>query len=160
NSTNNNTTSNGTAPSQSSNTNSANNNYSTTNPTNDQTDFSEYKQSTYIPGSETIYFEDFKLSSNNQSPIGWTVKNIDKSKPGFVTKINGSDDHWLRVPKQGVFFPSKIISLPNEVTIEFDMYVDQQLSNHMYSGLYVAFIARNDMEKYDYMFNKHNEVSL
>lgn len=138
-------------------TNSSNSN---TNTNEDETDFSEYEGSTFVSGKEVLFFEDFSTAQISSGSGNWFVNNWDQENPAQITSLNGKDGNWLKIPRYGHFFPNGFKNLPDNCTIEWDMYIDAETVSEMQSGLRFSFVARDDRENFDLHFNEKPEVTL
>ena len=80
---------------------------------NGNTDYSPYKNFSFIPGEQIIFFEDFKDGSKSR----WGAYDIDNE----VNVANFNGTNWLEV-KSGAFYPLGLKALPKNFTLEFDVY--------------------------------------
>lgn len=125
----------------------------------DDTDFSTYRDFDFVPGEQTLFFEDFSNSSLGSGPTQWTVTGA-KGEPA-ITTISGSESRWLRTPKEGLSFPNAFNDFPDNFTMEFDMYADPEEMSEMMSGLKVVIVQKlADRSEYDQWFNEYPQIFL
>ncbi|GGG96813.1 hypothetical protein GCM10007415_35110 [Parapedobacter pyrenivorans] len=125
----------------------------------DDTDFSSYRDFDFVPGTQTLFFEDFSNSSLGSGATQWTVTG-NKGEPA-ITTIPGSENRWLRTPMEGLSFPNAFNDFPEEFTLEFDMYADPATMNEMMSGLKVGIVKKMaDRSEYDQWFSSEPEITL
>ncbi len=124
------------------------------------TDFTEYKGSSFIPGKDLLFFEDFSTAGLGPGAGNWFVSNWDSENPAQIRTLNIKPGNWLKITRYGHFFPNSFKSLPENCTIEFDMYYDVETVSEMQSGLRLSFVAGDDRENYNLHFNEKPEVMI
>ena len=147
--------------SQSGNTTNSGANQNTTQ--NGNTDYSQYKGSTFIPGKNVLFFEDFATARLGTGNANWHLYEYDPSadfeRPN-VRIISVSDGNWLKMPRKGFVFPNSFKNLPEQFTIEFDMYADPAKMSEMESGFKTNFVAKDDREEYSIHWSTEPAISL
>ncbi len=126
----------------------------------ESTDFTEYKGSSFIPGKDLLFFEDFSTAKLGSGAGNWFVNNWDPENPAQITTLGVKSGNWLKITKYGHFFPYSFKSLPENCTIELDMYFDVETVSEMQSGLRFSFVAREDRENFDLHFNDKPEIMI
>ncbi len=129
----------------------------------DKTDFKKFRDFDFVPGEKTLFFEDFVNTRTGQGAGNWTVIEWDKGETDSyaLTTINGKPGRWFKAPKRGVFFPNSFNDLPEEFTMEFDMYYDESTMSEMMGGLVATFVSRKQKrDEYDIHFNPSPEIRL
>lgn len=124
------------------------------------TDFTEYKGSSFIPGKDVLFFEDFSTAKLGPGAGNWFVNNWDPENPAQIRTSGAKPGSWLKITRYGHFFPNSFKSLPENCTVEFDMYYDKETVSEMQSGLRFSFVAREDRENFDLHFNEKPEVMI
>ncbi len=124
------------------------------------TDFTGYKGSAFIPGKDLLFFEDFSTAKLGPGAGNWFVNNWDPENPAQITTLSVKPGNWLKITKYGHFFPNSFKSLPENCTIELDMYYDVETVSEMQSGLRFSFVAREDRENFDLHFNDKPEIMI
>lgn len=71
----------------------------------------------FIPGDEVLFFEDFLNTTNGDFPLRWNTNGS-----GQVLNITSVEGNWLLVPDNTLTFPETKGALPENFTIEFDLY--------------------------------------
>ncbi|WP_313029280.1 OmpA family protein [Soonwooa sp.] len=147
--------------SQSGNTNSSGANQNTTQ--NGNTDYSQYKGSTFIPGKNVLFFEDFATARLGTGNTNWHMYEYDPSadfeRPNVRT-ISASGGNWLKMPRKGFVFPNSFKNLPDQFTLEFDLYADPQTMSEMEGGLRANFVALDDRKEYNMYFASEPSIEL
>lgn len=130
---------------------------------NGNTDYSQYKGSTFIPGKNVLFFEDFATARLGSGNANWHLYEYDPSanfeRPSIRT-ISASGGNWLKMPRKGFVFPNSFKNLPEQFTIEYDLYADPEKMNEMEGGFRVNFIAKNDREDFTIYWPKEPAIRL
>ncbi len=135
----------------------------TTSASGDDTDFSEYKGSTFIPGKNVLFFEDFATARLSTGNPNWHVYEYDPSadfeRPNVRT-ISASSGNWLKMPRKGFVFPNSFKNLPEQFTLEFDLYADPQKMSEMEGGFRTNFVALDDRKEYSMYWAPEPSIEL
>lgn len=138
-------------------------NYQQNNPQTQTTDFSQYKGSSFIPGKHVLFFEDFATARLGSGNGNWHFYEYDPSddveRPNIKT-ISSANGKWLKMPRKGFVFPNSFKNLPEQFTIEFDLYADPQKMSEMEGGFSTVFIAKDDREEYSIYWSTESAISL
>jgi outer membrane protein OmpA-like peptidoglycan-associated protein len=78
-----------------------------------------YSKYDFVPGERIIVFEDFMQDAVGDLPAKWNTNSA-----GEIVTVNGKQDHWFKLTKPGWFMPELIDSLPQDFTLEYDMFAD------------------------------------
>jgi len=118
----------------------------------EETDFSEYEGSGFVPGKNVLFFEDFTTARLGSGNTNWYLNEIDAydevERPG-VKSIPSSNGNWLKMPRKGFVFPNSFKNLPEQFTLEFDLYADPEKMNEHEGGIRANFIALDDRKEYN-----------
>ncbi|MFN4313404.1 MAG: OmpA family protein [Chitinophagaceae bacterium] len=115
-----------------------------------------YSKFDFIPGEKLLAYEDFKQDAVGDFPAQWNT-----NAGGEIVTIEGAPGHWLKVPRQGVFFPEFINGLPENVTIEFDMLIDMEQMSNNQSGLMLVLPKKLENRlTYDQLFSSETAVAF
>lgn len=128
-----------------------------------ETDFTEYKGSGFVAGKNTLFFEDFSKARLETGQGNWHVTEIDASEDSqrpFIGSLPVSSQNWLKMPRKGIAFPNGFSKLPEECTIEFDIYADPEKMTEHEGGFRTSFVAREDREEYSVHWNDKPEIGL
>lgn len=120
-------------------------------PKNSNTDFSQYKGSTFIPGKNVLFFEDFTTARLGAGSTNWHLYEYDPSdefEQPNVRTITVAGGYWLKMPRKGFVFPNSFKNLPEQFTLEFDLYADPQKMSEMEGGFRSNFVALDDRAEY------------
>ncbi len=100
-----------------------------------------YSKFDFIPGEKAIAIDDFSTTSVGDFPLGWNTN----SSAEIVT-MDDSNTKWLFMTKDGFFQPDFITNMPENFTIEFDVFTRYRSSNIL---AYQLQIAASDNTKKD-----------
>ncbi len=89
--------------------------------TNTSTAVSGTAFSDFTPGQTIIFQDDFSQDALNDFPAKWN-----SNGSGKVTTLNGLDGRWLELKTNTAVTPEMEKPLPENCTIEFDLYLDAQ----------------------------------
>jgi len=131
---------------------------STNNPDTDQstakngnTDFSKYKNFDFIPGKNIIFFDNFSDGSTNK----WKAYN-----PVLYSVVPLEGNNWLEL-RGTRFTPINLGLLPEEVTIEFDIYVKPVENDVYYGTLNIQFVDQSQKDRLeDPYFDNSSTISI
>lgn len=131
--------------------------------TGDVPDFTVYKGSDFVPGKNVLFFEDFSIARLGDGKENWHLyeydSHVDVERPnvGTIPSYNGN---WLKMPRKGFVFPNSFKNLPEQFTIELDLYADPKKMNEMEGGFRVNFIAKDDREEYSIYWPTEPAIGL
>lgn len=138
-------------------------NASTSSNSGNYTDFAEYEGSTFIPGKNVIFYEDFSIARLGNGTSNWHLyeydAHTDVERPNVRT-LSGASGNWLKMPRKGFVFPNSFKRLPENFTLEYDLYADPNKMNEMESGFKAVFIAREDREEHSIYFDSSPSVDI
>lgn len=130
---------------------------------NGNTDYSQYKGSAFIPGKNVLFFEDFATARLGSGNANWHLYEYDPSadfeRPNVRT-ISTSDGNWLKMPRKGFVFPNSFKNLPEQFTLEFDLYADPQKMSEMEGGFRTNFVALDDRKEYSMYWAAEPSIEL
>lgn len=118
------------AGTSSSSTNSSNNSSTT------KSSINTYSKFDFVPGEKVIAIEDFSNTSVGDFPLEWNTN----SSAEIVT-MDGSNQKWFFITKDGFFQPEFIKDMPENFTIEFDVFTRYRSSNILAYQLQIASSA-------------------
>lgn len=79
------------------------------------------KASDFVPGTRILFQDDFSSDPEGDFPAKWNTNGS-----GEVVKINGIEGKWLEVKHSSVVAPEMKGKLPENYTIEFDLFLQQR----------------------------------
>lgn len=85
------------------------------------------RSSDFEPGNQVLILENFSKDAINDFPANW---NTDAS--GKVVTISDLDGRWFELTTNGAFIMQSVKTLPENFTIEFDVYVAPTFSYYDY----------------------------
>jgi len=80
--------------------------------------FEAYSRFDFVPGEKLIAVEDFAQDSIGDFPAKWNT-----NASGEVVTVANRPGRWLKLAGKGVFVPEFLASLPENFTLEYDMFV-------------------------------------
>src|SRR6266496_5034797 len=78
-----------------------------------------YSKYDFVPGEKIIVFEDFMQDDIGDLPAKWNTNSA-----GEIVTVEGKQGHWFQLTKPGWFMPDFIDSLPQDFTLEYDVFAD------------------------------------
>lgn len=103
--------------------------------------FKTYAKFDFIPGEKIIAVEDFSNVAHGDFPDKWNTNST-----GDIQTIEGRSGNWLSIKMPGVFMPEFITSLPENFTLEFELYANKEYSFYS-SPFNVIFAALKNPAK-------------
>jgi len=73
----------------------------------------------FVPGDKVTAVENFANTEIGDFPLRWQT-----NATAEVVTVDGKPGKWLKINKEGVFYPEFITSLPENFTLEFDLAVN------------------------------------
>jgi OOP family OmpA-OmpF porin len=92
-----------------------------------------YSKYDFIPGEKVIAFEDFSKTDVGDFPTRWNTNSTAE-----VVTVDSKEGKWLKLVKEGVFYPEFITDLPENFTLEFDLGANDE----WYSSPFVLNITK------------------
>ena len=86
----------------------------------------------FEPGQKQLAFDDFSTTNVGDFPLGWNTN----SSAEIVT-FDKSNQKWLSITKDGYFQPDFIKEMPQNFTLEFDVYTRYRSNNILEYQLYL-----------------------
>jgi hypothetical protein len=78
-----------------------------------------YSKYDFVPGEKIVVFEDFMQDAVGDLPAKWNTNSA-----GETVTVEGKQGHWFKLTKPGWFMPDFIDSLPQDFTLEYDVFAD------------------------------------
>lgn len=103
--------------------------------------FKSYSKFDFIPGEKVIVSENFSDVEIGDFPAKWNT-----NASAEVVKIDGVDGKWMMINQSGVFYPEFISALPDNFTLEFDVYANPGF-NYYSTALGIIIAQRTDNTK-------------
>ncbi|MBX2967054.1 MAG: OmpA family protein [Cyclobacteriaceae bacterium] len=121
--------------------------------------FSAYNNFDFVAGKKILFYDDFSNALTKWKVIEYDAAD-DVESPG-VKNITNDESFWFKVPRKGLFFPLNSKTLPEEFSIEFDMWADVDRMSEMESGLLVIFVSNTkNREEYNIHFDENPQIQL
>lgn len=102
--------------------------------TKTQADFKTYAKFDFVPGEKIVAVEDFTQVAPGDFPDKWNTNST-----GDIQTVDGRTGNWLSIAKPGVFLPEFITALPENFTLEFELYCSKNYS--FYSSAFNVIFA-------------------
>lgn len=74
----------------------------------------------YVPGDKIIALEDFSSTELGDFPTRWNT-----NATAEIVTLTGKQGKWMKINKEGVWFPEFINNLPENFTLDFDLGVNK-----------------------------------
>lgn len=101
----------------------------------------------FVPGNKVLVFEDFTQDAIGDFPINWQT-----NSSGEIVTISDKTQRWLKLSNKGAFTISDVKQLPENFTLEFEVYVKEGSYSYYSSFLNFGFIEskkKNDYAKWE-----------
>jgi len=110
-----------------------------------------YSKFDFVPGEKIIGFDDFSTTNLGDFPLGWNT-----NSSAEVVQLQDSDQKWLFMTKDGYFQPEFVSDMPDNFTLEFDVFTRYRSNNILEYQLYLASSSnpKKDLSEeylYDYI---------
>ena len=102
--------------------------------TKNQAEFKTYAKFDFIPGEKIVAVENFSQVAPGDFPDKWNTNST-----GDIQTVDGRTGNWLSIAKPGVFLPEFITGLPENFTLEFELYCSKNYS--FYSSAFNVIFA-------------------
>ena len=79
-----------------------------------------YSKFDFLPGEKVLAYENFENAEIGDFPTRWNT-----NATAEIVSLNNKPGKWLKVNKEGVWFPEFITSLPENFTLEFDLGINK-----------------------------------
>ena len=77
----------------------------------------------FIPGDKVLFFDDFINEAKGDFPARWNT-----NSSGEIVTIHNINGKWLKIPDNTVSFPELKTVLPDNFTIEFDLFYPKEIT--------------------------------
>ena len=110
------------------------NSKSTSKTTSDQPKASmkAYSKFDFVTGEKIIGFEDFNETNVGDFPLGWNT-----NASGEIVKLGDSPQKWLFMSQDGFYQPDFVKDMPENFTLEFDVFTRYRSSNIVAYNFYI-----------------------
>jgi outer membrane protein OmpA-like peptidoglycan-associated protein len=78
----------------------------------------------FEPGQKQLGFDDFSTTSLGDFPLGWNT-----NSSAQITTLDDNNQKWLSMTKDGYFQPEFITNMPDNFTLEFEIFTRYKSSN-------------------------------
>ena len=88
----------------------------------------------FVPGNKVVFSDSFKNDAIGDFPVTWNT-----NTGGEIVTFDDDDTKWLKLSGKGQFTPEGITNIPENSTLEFDLYVDDNYSFYS-TGLWINIV--------------------
>ena len=118
-----------------------------------------YSNFDFLAGTKTIFYDDFSSGLNK-----WKIIEFDKSNdfesPG-IKQIADENSNWFKTPRRGIFYPIHTDTLPQNCTIEFDMWAETEKMSEMERGLILSLVSSKIIkDEYNIDLNEKPQIQI
>lgn len=99
--------------------------------------FGAYSNFTFVPGSETIFYDDFSTDLIGDFPVNWETGGT-----GEVVTTNVYTGQWLSMLRRSGYMPAMKEALPENYTIEFDLATNGFDKSKGTSRIFIRFLPK------------------
>jgi OOP family OmpA-OmpF porin len=112
-----------------------------------KSDLRTYSKFDFIPGEKILAYDDFSGDAVGDFPSTWNTNST-----GEVVNTSARDGHMLMLTKQGKFLPEFIKSLPDNFTLEYDVFCNNKFSYYSPALSTYFLTGKNGKEVFDGSF--------
>ncbi len=106
-----------------------------TNRADDPKPLRAYSKFDFVPGEKVIAFDDFAAVSVGDFPLGWNTNSTSE-----IVTLEGRPEKWLFMSKDGFFQPEYVKAMPENFTLEFDVFTRYNSNNLLTYSLYLSAV--------------------
>ncbi len=100
--------------------------------------FKTYSKFDFVSGEKVIAFDDFSTTSIGDFPLDWNTN----STAELVT-VEGNPNKWLYLSKDGFFQPEYVKAMPENFTLEFEVFTRYNSNNLLNYAFYITAVTGN-----------------
>jgi outer membrane protein OmpA-like peptidoglycan-associated protein len=126
---------------------------------NDEANISTYKNFDFISGEKILFYDDFSKGLIHWDIVEWDL--YEESQKGRITTYPNTPGNWYFMPRKGTSKPKVLGALPNHFTVEYDFFIDENVSEHE-GGILNIFVKQKglNIEEYSYHFDDNPQIKL
>jgi len=98
----------------------------------------------FVPGNKVLYSDTFSNDAIGDFPVTWNT-----NASAEVVMFEGDDTRWLKLSNSGQYTPDHITDIPENTTLEFDLFVSENLY-FTSSGIVISLVETINKSK-DFM---------
>ena len=101
----------------------------------------------FVAGDKVLVFEDFSQDAIGDFPVNWLT-----NSSGEVVTISNTPQRWLKLSNKGTFTITDVKQLPENFTLEFEVYINEGAFSFYSTYLNIGFIEskkKNDYTKWE-----------
>ncbi len=96
-----------------------------------------YSKFDFVPGEKVLAFDDFATTSVGDFPLGWNTNSTAE-----IVTLEGRPEKWLFMSKDGFFQPEYVTNMPENFTLEFDVFTRYNSNNLLTYSLYLSAVDK------------------
>ena len=128
--------------SKSSGTRNTNANANSSNPSASKTSMKTYSKFDFVAGEKVIAFDNFATTNVGDFPLGWNTNSTAE-----IVTLENRPEKWLFMSKDGFFMPEYVKDMPENFTLEFDVFTRYNSNNLLNYSMYISAVdnAKKDV---------------
>ncbi len=116
-----------------------------------KTSMKTYSKFDFVAGEKVLAFDDFATTNIGDFPLGWNTNSTAE-----LVNLEGRPEKWLFMSKDGFFMPEYVKDMPENFTLEFDVFTRYNSNNLLNYSMYISAV---DNTKKD-LSNKYIENGI
>ncbi|MFO0361090.1 MAG: OmpA family protein [Flavobacteriales bacterium] len=100
-----------------------------------------YGKFDFIPGEKVLLVDDFSNVAVGDFPMDWNTNGSAE-----VVQVEGKTGKWFMMPKEGVYLPEYITTLPDNFTLQFDLGCNDGFSYYS-SRMFVRMLPAEQRQR-------------
>ncbi len=123
------------------------------------TNYSAFKNFDFIPGENVLFFDDFSNGLNQWNKVTWDE--WEEKHKGMIVSSAVANGNWYYMPRKGTSQPKGLKTLPNQFTLEYDFFVDEEVSENE-GGIINIFVKEKglNINEYSFYFDRSPQIKL
>ena len=97
----------------------------------------------FVAGDKVLVFEDFSQDAIGDFPVNWLT-----NSSGEVVTISDTPQRWLKLSNKGAFTITDVKQLPDNFTLEFEVYINEGSFSFYSTFLNIGFIESKKKNDY------------
>ena len=95
--------------------------------------FKTYSKFDFVSGEKVIAFDDFANTNVGDFPADWNT-----NASAELVKIDSRPEKWFYMSQDGFFAPDYVTNMPENFTLEFDVFTRYKSNNMLSYGFYIS----------------------
>ena len=104
-------------------------------PVTSKTSMRAYTKFDFVAGEKVIAFDNFATTNVGDFPLGWNTNSTAE-----IVTLENRPEKWLFMSKDGFFMPEYVKDMPENFTLEFDVFTRYNSNNLLNYSMYISAV--------------------